>query len=109
MKKIELSEFEKNFTQRPQGAVCIRHEWPQLGRALYDLEQDLSDIHSHLTDQQKAEQRERIKEAILEQCRAAEEQYEAFEFVRRGRAVEIVRNPHYRERIVKNTNFPIQD
>src|SRR5947209_19466495 len=106
MKMIESSQLQQSFKQPGPGTICIRREWPQLGRALYDLEQDIIDTYPHLTEQQKVEYWNKIRETILEQCHTYEQQYEAFEFVKRGRAVAIVGNPHYQGKDGKEYELP---
>ena len=82
--------------QQLVGQTSIQHAWPQLGRALYNLEHEETDVAHDLDEDQKYERWQRIREIILEQCEQYERQYEAYELVRRGRAAEIVGNPHYR-------------
>jgi len=64
------------------------------------------DACSGLDERQKNELRERLRVAIREQCGAYEKQYEAYELVREGRAVEIVGNPHYIGRDGKEYELP---
>jgi hypothetical protein len=82
--------------QPAEVTLCMRREWPQLARALFELEQEILAAHPLANEQAKHEQLERVRSSILECCRAYEKQYEAYELVRRGRACEIVGNPHYR-------------
>lgn len=95
MERAEKRLSEQSVEQLPDGTVLLRRTWPQLGRMLYQLEHDAIDSNEHLNDVQKADLRTKIKDIILEQCSSYERQYEAFEYVMRGRAVEIVGNPHY--------------
>jgi hypothetical protein len=95
-----------NVGQQPAGTFCIQHEWPQLARALYDLEQKATAGEKDLDEQQKAEERERIRAFILEQCSAYERPYAAYEYVRRGRAAEIVGNPHYTGKDAQEYELP---
>jgi len=82
--------------QPAEVTLRIRREWPQLARELFELEQEILAAHPLANEQAKHEQLERVRSSILECCRAYEKQYEAYELVRRGRASEIVGNPHYR-------------
>jgi len=84
--------------QQTGGTIHIQHAWPQLGRELYNLESKMIDARSGLGERQKNEVRERLRRAVIDQCGEYEKQYEAYELVRRGRAVEIVGNPHYIDR-----------
>jgi hypothetical protein len=81
--------------QQVTGTIRIQRTWPQLGRELYNLEREMLDTKSDLNEQQKKELQERLRAAIIEQCGAYEQPYEAYELVRAGRAVEIVGNPQY--------------
>ncbi len=82
--------------QQSVGKICIQRAWPQLGRVLYNLEREATDVEGDLDEDQKHGRWKRIREIILEQCEKYERQYEAYELVHRGRAAEIVGNPHYR-------------
>lgn len=91
-----IGESTRIPQQQLVGQISIQHAWPQLGRALYNLEHEETDVAHDLDEDQKYERWQRIREIILEQCEQYERQYEAYELVRRGRAAEIVGNPHYR-------------
>jgi len=95
MDKTEKHLSEPRIEQLSDGTVLLRRAWPQLGRMLYQLEHDAIDSNEHLDDVQKRELRAKVKEIILDRCSSYERQYEAFEYVMRGRAVEIVGNPCY--------------
>jgi len=95
MDRTEKRLSEQSTEQLPDGTMLLRRQWPQLGRMLYQLEHDAIDSNEHLDTVQKRELREKVKEIILDRCSSYERQYEAFEYVMRGRAVEIVGNPHY--------------
>ena len=97
-KKDAMLPARTGQEHRQQGEVtlCIRREWPQLARELFELEHEALAAHPPASEQSKHEQLERVRLSILECCRAYERQYEAYELVRRGRACEIVGNPHYR-------------
>lgn len=82
--------------QQAEVTLCIRRAWPQLARELFELEQEILADHPPASEQAKHEQLERVRSSILDCCRQYERQYEAYELVRRGRACEIVGNPHYR-------------
>lgn len=86
---------EQKIEQLPDGTLQIQSTWPQLGRVFYRLEHDAIDANASLSEKQKKELRDKVKEIIIDQCSTYERQYEAFEYVIRGRAVEIVGNPHY--------------
>jgi hypothetical protein len=92
--------------QQPVGMIRIQHVWPQLGRALYTLKHEATDADSKLDEDQKYERWHRIQEVIIEQCEKYERQYEAYEFVRGGRAAEIVGNPHYRGKDGREHELP---
>ena len=64
------------------------------------------DAGHSLDEQQKNKLREKLRAAIIEQCGAYEQPYEAYELVRAGRAVEIVGNPHYLDRDGKECELP---
>jgi len=81
--------------QQAGGTIHIQRTWPQLGREFYNLECELLYANNGLDERQKNELREKLRAAIIEQCREYEKQYEAYELVKGGRAVEIVGNPHY--------------
>lgn len=92
---MEQVHFDHTIPSSSQNIISIRREWPQLGRALYQLEHDAVDANPHYTDEQKGAQRQKAREIVLAQCDIHEEQYEAFEVVRLSRAAEIVGTPHY--------------
>ena len=83
---MEQTDFNNN-TSTSHNSISLRREWPQLGRALYRLEHDAVDANPALTEEQKREQRQRARDTVFAQCALHEEQYEAFEVVRLGRAV----------------------
>jgi hypothetical protein len=95
MDRRERRFSEQSLEQLPDGTMVLRRTWPQLGRMLYQLEHDPIESSEHLNDTQKRELRTKVKDIILDQCSSYERQYEAFEYVIRGRAVEIVGNPSY--------------
>lgn len=82
--------------QQAEVTLYIRREWPQLARELFELEQEILAAHPPASEQAKRAQLERVRSSILDDCRHYERQYEAYELVRRGRACEIVGNPHYK-------------
>ncbi len=86
--------------------IRIQRAWPQLGRALYQLEHDAFDSRSDLSQEQKSEQRKLAKEAVLAQCDSHEEEYEAFEVVRLGRASAIVGNPRFMGKTGEEYDLP---
>ncbi len=92
--------------QQAAGRIRIQRTWPQLGRELYNLECKTLDARSCLNERQKKELRESLRAAIINQCSAYEQPYEAYELVREGRAVEIVGNPHYLDRDGKEHVLP---
>jgi hypothetical protein len=92
--------------QQMGGTIHLQRAWPQLGRALYTLECEMIDARRGLDERQKHEVRQRLRAAIIEQCGEYEKQYEAYELVREGRAVEIVGNPHYIGRDGKEDELP---
>lgn len=106
MDRIEKPLSEQSMEQLPDGTVLLRRTWPQLGRMLYQLEHDAVDSNEHLDEVQKRELRAKIKEIILDRCSSYERQYEAFEYVMRGRAVEIVGNPFYQGSDGKEHELP---
>src|SRR5690349_9575396 len=81
--------------QQIEGTIHLQRTWPQLGRSLYSQECEMMDACSGLDERQKKEVREGLHVALIEQCGEYEKQYEAYELVKAGRAVEIVGNPHY--------------
>ena len=91
-----MSEAIRHSEEQPAGKMSIQRAWPQLGRALYNLEHGETDAADSLDEDQKYQRWQRIREIILEQCEKYERQYEAYELVHSGRAAEIVGNPHYR-------------
>src|ERR1019366_172648 len=98
MDRTEKHQAEPKMERLPDGTMILRRAWPQLGRMLYQLEHDGIDSNEHLNDVQKRELRAKIKDILLEHCSSYEQQYAAFEYVMRGRAVEIVGNPCYMDK-----------
>ena len=95
--KTAMSNLDQALDQQlSAGTIHIQHAWPQLARALYNLEHEETDAVGNLDEDQKYVHWQRIRELIIEQCEKYERQFEAYEFVRMGRAAEIVGNPHYR-------------
>lgn len=92
--------------QQPAGMMRIQRVWPQLARALYTLKHEATDADNKLDEDQKYERWYRIQEAILEKCEKYERQYEAYEFVRGGRAAALVGNPHYRGKDGREHELP---
>jgi hypothetical protein len=89
----------------------FRHQWPQLGQELFELEHTLTDIpeagRRPLTEQEQQEQRTYIRDTIIAHVYREEEnhsldmRYLAFLLLKRGRAGIIVGNPYT---IEKNGN-----
>ncbi len=92
---MDMKALDSIMGQQARGMIHMQRAWPQLGRALYNLECEMINARSGLDKRQKNEIREKLRAAIIEQCGEYERQYEAYELVKEGRAVEIVGNPHY--------------
>jgi len=92
-------------------ATPFRHQWPQLGQELFELEHTLTDVSEAgqrpLTEQEKQEQRAYIRDTIIAHVYREEEnhsldmRYLAFLLLKQGRAGIIVGNPYT---IEKNGN-----
>jgi len=82
----------------------LQHQWPQLGQELFALEHTHTDLNTvnqqPLTEQEKREKREVIRNTIITQLYSGEGEhsrdtrYLAFLLVKRGRGGEIVGNPY---------------
>ena len=103
---MEMNGRDPIMRQQMGGTIHLQRTWHQLGRVLYAMECERIAASSGLDDRQKNELRERLRVAIREQCGEYEKQYEAYELVREGRAVEIVGNPHYIGRDGKEYELP---
>jgi hypothetical protein len=103
---MDMHEQDSITRQQAAGRIRIQRTWPQLGRELYNLECKTLNTKGDRNEQQKKELRERLRAAIIEQCGAYEQPYEAYELVRAGRAAEIVGNPHYLDRDGKEHALP---
>ena len=88
-----------------QAAIPLQRQWPQLGRELYTLERALAAhlvTYGHsLTDQEKMERVERVRNRVFAQLYSDDEKYTpetrycAFLLVKNGKAGEIVGNPYF--------------
>jgi len=88
-----------------QAAIALQRQWPQLGKELYTLERALAAhlvTYGHsLTDQEKMERVERIRNRVFAQLYSDDEKYTpetrycAFLLVKDGKAGEIVGNPYF--------------
>ena len=88
-----------------QAAIPLQRQWPQLGRELYTLERALAAhlvTYGHsLTDQEKMERVERVRNRVFAQLYSDDEKYtpetryRAFLLVKDGKAGEIVGNPYF--------------
>lgn len=103
---VEMNGRDSIMRQQMEGTIHLQRTWPQLGRSLYSLESEMIAACSGLDEGQKNEVREKLRVAIREKCGEYEKQYEAYELVRAGRAVEIVGNPHYLGRDGKEYELP---
>ena len=77
----------------------VHRQWPQLGQELFVLEQAQTDSQPSLTEQEKREQCDAIRHALIAQVSRDEEGYSrdthylAFFLVKQGRGGELVGNP----------------
>ena len=88
-----------------QTAYPLQRRWPQLGRELYTLERALAAhfvTYGHsLSEQQKMERAQRIRNRVFAQLYnddekySPETRYRAFLVVKQGKAGEIVGNPYF--------------
>jgi hypothetical protein len=95
-----------NFEQisGQQAAIPLQRRWPQLGKELYTLERALAAhfvTYGHtLTEQEKMERVERVRNRVFAQLYNDDEKYtpearyRAFLVVKNGKAGEIVGNPY---------------
>jgi len=82
----------------------LQHQWPQLGQELFALEHTHTDLNTvnqqPLTEREKREKREGIRNTIITQLYSGEGEYSrdtrylAFLLVKRGRGGEMVGNPY---------------
>jgi len=92
-------------TSGQQAAVPLQRQWPQLGKELYTLERALAAnlvTYGHsLTDHEKMERVERVRNRVFAQLYSDDEKYTpetrycAFLLVKDGKAGEIVGNPYF--------------
>ena len=88
-----------------QAAIPLQRQWPQLGKELYTLERALAAnlvTYGHsLTDQEKMQRVERVRNRVFAQLYSDDEKYTpetrycAFLLLKNGRAGEIVGNPYF--------------
>jgi hypothetical protein len=94
----------------------LRHQWPQLGQELFELEHTLTDIpgvgRQPLTEQEKKEQQAYIRNTIISHVYHEEEnhsldmRYLAFLLLKQGRAGIIVDNPYTIEKNGNRLDLP---
>lgn len=94
----------------------LQHQWPLLGKELFVLEQTLTDTSGKnerpLTEQEKRERRERIRNAIVAQLYCNDGAYSrdtrhlAFLLLRQGRGGAIVGDPHVIEKGGRKQELP---
>jgi len=92
-------------TSGQQAAIPLQRQWPQLGKELYTLERALAAnlvTYGHsLTDHEKMERVERVRNRVFAQLYSDDEKYTpetrycAFLLVKDGKAGEIVGNPYF--------------
>ena len=94
----------------------LQHQWPLLGKELFTLEHTLTDTpgkgHPPLTEQEKRERREAIRNGILAQLYRDEEthsldrRYLAFLLLKQGRGGAIVGDPSALGEHIKRQELP---
>ncbi len=103
-------------TSGQQAAIPLQRQWPQLGRELYTLERALAAklvAYGHsLSELQKIERAERVRNRVFAQLYnddekyTPEERYLAFLVVKHGKAGEIVGNPYIIDSYGKKQELP---
>jgi hypothetical protein len=104
------------MTRATQAEISLQRLWPQLGRELFTLESALvgtAGAHEKpLTEQERTEERARIREKIIAQLYRDEEEYSldirycALLVVAKGRGGEIVGNPYCMRKDGKKQELP---
>jgi hypothetical protein len=99
-----------------QSVIPLQRQWPQLGRELFTLERALTatiaTYENSLTEQEKMERKERVKNRIFAQLYRDEEKYSrdaryrAYLLVKEGRGGEIAGNPYYVDTNGKKQELP---
>ncbi len=99
-----------------QATIPLQRQWPQLGRELYSLERALAAklvAYGHsLSEQQKIDRVERVKNRVFaplynnDEKYTPEERYRAFLLVKHGKAGEIVGNPYVIDAHGKKQELP---
>jgi hypothetical protein len=94
----------------------LQHQWPLLGKELFTLEHTLTDTpgkdHPPLTEQEKRERREAMRNGILAQLYRDEEnhsldrRYLAFLLLKQGRGGAIVGDPSALGERIKRQELP---
>jgi hypothetical protein len=93
----------------------LRRQWPQLGQELFEMEHVLTNVlepRRPLTEREKKEQQEKIRDTIISQLYLEEENYSrdtrhlAFLLLKQGRAGIIVGNPYTIEKGGKRLELP---
>ncbi len=99
-----------------QAAIPLQRQWPQLGRELFTLERALAanlvTYGNSLTEQEKMQRAERVKNRTFAQLYRDEEKYSrdaryrAYLLVKEGRGGEIAANPYYVDTNGKKQELP---
>jgi hypothetical protein len=99
-----------------QAAIPLQRQWPQLGKELYSLERALAVklvTYGHsLTEQEKMERTERVRNRVFAQLYnddekyTSEARYRAFLLVKSGKAGEIVGTPYFIDAHGKKQELP---
>jgi hypothetical protein len=94
----------------------LRHQWPQLGQELFELEHILTDVPDAgqrlAAEQKKREQQAKIRDTILAQLYQEEGKYSrdmrylAFLLLKQGRAGSLVGDPYTIEKSGKRLELP---